>query len=321
MNFWVDIEDRKSIIRFLGNNEKVSEKEFLFRKNSGEIRNGQISSEIFIVNNEKCIISVINDITERRNSEKIIEQQIQELYKLNATKDKLFSIIAHDLRSPVSGFVGLTDFLGKELTDLPITTVQELILSMGKSANNLFRLLENLLQWSQIQKGEITFRPGNLQLNLIADTSIELYQEKAKHKEIEIKNDIPDSLFVFADNNMLQAIFRNLVSNALKYTNKGGSVSIFAKKASETTVEVCIQDSGIGMNQSLLNNLFKLDVKTGRNGTDGEPSAGLGLLLCKEFVEKQGGAIWVESEVDKGSAFYFTLPLRESVHNSNERLI
>jgi signal transduction histidine kinase len=142
----------------------------------------------------------------------------------------------------------------------------------------------------------------------VADESITMILEAAKVKGIEINCKIPDYLFVFADTNLLQTVIRNLVSNAVKFTSKGGKVNISAKASTDSNIEISVQDTGIGMSQKLLGDLFKLDVKTTRKGTNGEPSTGLGLLLCKEFIEKHGGQIWAESEVGKGSSFHFTLP-------------
>ena len=241
------------------------------------------------------------DITENKNNElKLIE--------LNATKDKFFSIIAHDLRSPFNGFLGMTQIMTEELPSLTMAQVQKLATSMKKSATNLFSLLNNLLEWSQIQQGAIPINPEVIQLGVVVAGSIEMIQELAKNKGIEISTDIADGLEVFADQNMLQTVIRNLVSNAVKFTRKGGNVSISAKTTGDKNVEISVQDTGIGMSPEIVENLFRIDVKTNRKGTDGEPSAGLGLLLCKEFIEKHAGKIWVESEEGIGSTFYFTLP-------------
>jgi signal transduction histidine kinase len=136
-----------------------------------------------------------------------------------------------------------------------------------------------------------------------------MIQERAKKKGIEITTDIPDDTVVFADSNMLQAIIRNLVSNAIKYTNKGGRISLSVNATNDKNIGIAIQDTGIGMSNEMVDKLFRIDTNANRKGTDGEPSTGLGLLLCKEFVEKHGGKIWVDSEEGIGSTFYFTLPM------------
>lgn len=250
------------------------------------------------------------DITERKKAEVEITKKNKELLNLNATKDKFFSIIAHDLRDPFNSFLGLTQIMAEELPSLTMAQIQEIAITMSNSASNLYRLLENLLQWARMQQGIVPFNPDVVPLQMIVDESMEMIQESAKSKEIELATDIPDGLGVFADSNMLQTVIRNLVSNAVKFTSKGGKVSLSARANSDKSVEISIQDTGIGMSQTMIDNLFRIDLKTNRLGTEGEPSTGLGLMLCKEFIEKHGGKIWVESEVDKGSVFYFTLPCK-----------
>jgi signal transduction histidine kinase len=238
-----------------------------------------------------------------------IKYQNKELVKLDAEKDKFFSIIAHDLRSPFNSFLGLTQIMAEELPSLTMAEIQEIAVKMSKSATNLYRLLENLLEWSQIKNGTFSFNPEVIQLCSIVDECIEMMNVSAKNKNIEIANNIAVEIKVFADRNMLQTIIRNLVSNALKFTTNGGKVNFSAKTSSKKNLEISIQDSGIGMSHELIANLFRIDLKTNRLGTENEPSSGLGLLLCKEFIEKQGGKIWVESEVGKGSTFSFSILL------------
>jgi len=257
---------------------------------------------------KKAMLEIFIDITERKEAEEKIQLKNEELQKINAEKDKFFSIIAHDLRGPFNGFLGLTQVMVEELPSLTMAEVKEIAVRMSKSATNLYRLLENLLEWSQIQKGAVPFKPEVIQLGLVLGGSIDMLHESAKSKEIEIATEIPDWLEVFADKNMLQTVIRNLVSNAVKFTPKGGKVSIMAKDSSGGNVEIVVSDTGIGMNPEMIDNLFRLDVQTNRKGTEDEPSSGLGLLLCKEFIEKHSGKLWVESEEGKGSTFYFCIP-------------
>lgn len=256
---------------------------------------------------------LIVDITKQKLAEAEIEHQNKELQKINAEKDKFFSIIAHDLRSPFNGFLGLTRIMAEELPSLSMDEVQGIAVRMSISATNLYRLLNNLLAWAQIKQGAIPFKPEVIQVGLIISGSMEIIQESLKSKEIEIATNIPEGLQVYADVNMLQTVIRNLLSNALKFTPKGGKVNISARVTDHKSVEVSIRDTGIGMNQNLLDNLFRLDCNNIRKGTDGELSTGLGLLLSKEFVEKQGGKIWVESEEGRGSIFYISLPKSPSL--------
>jgi len=255
------------------------------------------------------------DITQRKETEEEIRHKNNELIKLNAEKDKFYSIIAHDLRSPLTGFLGLTGLLKEEALNMTIEEIQSILENLNSSAANLFGLLENLLQWSQMQQGSIPFNPEIVHLNQLVAETIEMVNDSAAKKEIEIAIDIPEGLTVFADKYMLEGIVRNLSSNAVKFTNRGGNVLVSAKATPEKSVEISVADNGIGMSQKILNNLFHLDIKTGRKGTAGEPSTGLGLLLCHEFVEKHKGQIRVESKPEdkssneaSGSVFYVTLP-------------
>ncbi|MBK7173500.1 MAG: hybrid sensor histidine kinase/response regulator [Bacteroidales bacterium] len=248
------------------------------------------------------------EVTARVGTHIKLHRQSKELHNLNITKDKFFSIIAHDLRGPMGGFMGLTDILAEELRRMSMDDIQRYLESMRKTSSNLFRLLENLLQWARIQQGAITFNPETVKLLPIVHENLELMKDAAIHKGIRIDLNIPDHLSVFADINVLQTIMRNHISNAIKFTPKGGRVNISARNTDQNDVEISISDSGIGMKKAMLENLFQLDAKSGRPGTEGEPSTGLGLLLCKEFIEKHGGQINVESEEGKGSKFSFTIP-------------
>jgi PAS domain S-box-containing protein len=251
---------------------------------------------------------LVVDITEQMQAKAEIEHQNAELQKTNAEKDKFFSIIAHDLRSPFNGFLGITQLMAEELPSLSMAEIQNIAKLMHKSASNIYRLLNNLLEWSQIQQGAILFNPKVIQLKVMVSECIGEILELSKSKEIEIETNIHDGLIVFADENMLKSILRNLLSNAIKFTPRGGKINFAAKICGNKSVEISIRDTGIGMSQILLDNLFRLDVQTSRKGTDGEPSSGLGLLLCKEFAEKNSGKLSVESEEGNGSTFYFTLP-------------
>lgn len=251
--------------------------------------------------------SIFRDITIRKLVETEIKLKNEELSRLNTEKDKFFSIIAHDLRSPFNGFLGLTEMMAEELSDLKLDDVKKLAINMRDSAFNLFQLLENLLQWSQIHQGLITLYPEKLNLLHISNESLSIINEPAKFKEIIIINNIQTETEVFADRNILLSIFRNLVSNAVKFTNKDGKIILESKINKDNNVEISITDTGIGMPQNMVDNLFILNVKTNRPGTDGELSTGLGLILCKEFVEKHGGTISIKSKEGKGSTFSFML--------------
>jgi ligand-binding sensor domain-containing protein/signal transduction histidine kinase len=237
-----------------------------------------------------------------------ISRKNSELQKTNAEKDKFFSIIAHDLRSPFSGFIGLSEQLADDLSGFTTAEIQKTAESLKGSATNIYCLLENLLDWAKMQQGQILYNPQRLQLCLIINESIISLLDVAKNKKIEIVINVHELLFVKADNYMLQTIIRNLVSNAVKFTPEKGRIVLSAMSSSNGFTEISVSDSGIGMNPSMLEKMFRIEEKINRKGTKGEPSTGLGLILCKEFVEIHSGSIRVESKEGQGSVFYFTIP-------------
>jgi PAS domain S-box-containing protein len=254
------------------------------------------------------VVEIATDVTERKKAEEALRGSEENLRKINAEKDKFFSIIAHDLRSPFNGFLGLTEIMAEGLQNLTLEEIQNIAVNMKISAANLYRLLENLLEWSLMKRGLTAFEPQLFLLSRIITESMALVTEAADKKEIAIKYDIPEDLTVFADRNMFEGIIRNLSSNAVKFTNKGGVVNISAKTMPDNMVEISVKDTGIGMGKDITDNLFRLDVNTSSKGTEDEPSTGLGLLICKDFIEKHGGELRVESEEGKGSVFTFTIP-------------
>jgi CheY-like chemotaxis protein len=203
--------------------------------------------------------------------------------------------------------MGLTQIMAEELPSLTMDEIQNMAVLMRKSSANLFRLLSNLLEWSSMQRGLTVFKPSAFQLEQKISESLAVVLEVAKRKYITLKYDITPGLMVFGDGNMIEGILRNLVTNATKFTPAGGDVLVSARLNPENLIEISIKDSGIGMNQHMMDHLFNIDENTSREGTEGEPSTGLGLIICKDFVEKHGGRLWVESQVGKGSTFHFTI--------------
>ena len=245
-----------------------------------------------------------------------LHEQSTRLQKINAEKDKLFSIISHDLRGPFNGFLGLTNVLTEKLADLTKEETLKIAESMQNTATNLYRLIGNLLEWSQSQRGLIKFVPVPfLLIPFIVENMIQVL-DSANNKSIGIKYEIPANLEVFADGHMLASILRNLASNAVKFTHSGGIVTISAKSEPDNSVEIIISDTGIGMSSNMIEDLFRLDVQSNRLGTQGEPSTGLGLILCKDYIDKHGGKLYVESEEGKGSTFYVTLPGADKFNNT-----
>jgi PAS domain S-box-containing protein len=254
------------------------------------------------------IQAIVRDITDRKIAEAEIESKSIEVLKLMAEKDKLYSIIAHDLRSPFNVFLGFTQMMAEDLPRLRSEEIQLIAKMMRASANKLYSLLENLLEWSRIQRGLSTYVPKSLLLKKTVAESLVTVKPIADHKGVSIEFNIPEEIMVLANENMLGSIIRNLTTNAIKYTEKGGEIKISSRISEKNFVQVSVSDNGIGMNQLIIDNLFSLNEVTSRKGTEGEASTGLGLIICKEFVDKIGGKIWVESKVDEGSTFFFTIP-------------
>ena len=246
---------------------------------------------------------------ERKLFDEEIQKRNTQLSRINSEKDKFFSIIAHDLRSPFHGLLGLTEIMATDIRKMSSDEISESSKSMNELVGNLYSLLENLLQWAQMQKGEISFAPLELNLSDIALQNIGLINQRAIQKGIIIKNEISLTEKVYADGQMINAIFRNLLSNAVKFTRRDGIVIVSAKKIDSEMVEISVSDSGVGISESNIKKLFKIEEKVSSSGTDGELSTGLGLFMCKEFVEKHSGQIWVESKQGIGSTFYFTLKI------------
>lgn len=277
-------------------------------KKSGEEIFVEITSHSLVFNGRNARHVLAHDITERKRAEEEIQHKNEELQRINAEKDKFFSIIAHDLRSPFNGFLGLTEIMAEDISHMTMEEVQSIAVVMRSSATNLFRLLGNLLEWSRMQRGLTTFEPVVFSLMPKLSESAALAIDAANKKKIAISFDIPENLRVFADCQMFGGIVRNLMTNAVKFTPKGGNIFVSAKSVPNNFVEISIKDNGIGMNQNMIDNLFRLDVNTSRKGTEGEASTGLGLIICNDFIKKNKGELWIESEEYKGSTFRFTLP-------------
>lgn len=280
-------------------------------RKDGSIFQGELTSNIFLDSTGKEKTSnIVKDITERTKREEDIKQKNKELAELNSTKDKFFSIIAHDLKSPFSGFLGLTKIMAEEAQDLTLKEMQKFSHSMQTSASNLYKLLENLLEWSRMQRGLTKFNPEILLIASIINQNLSDDREFASIKNIELISNVTNDVEIKADKQMFNTIIRNLLSNAIKFTPKNGKIEIGScgNIIDDNLICFFVKDNGIGMDDDTINKLFRIDTKVSRLGTEGEPSTGLGLLLCKEFVEKHGGNIWAESEVGKGSTFYFTIP-------------
>ncbi len=247
------------------------------------------------------------DITEQKQAEDEIRLINQQLEKVNAEKDKLFAIIAHDLKSPMFGLLTSTEMLASQPDTFSQEEIRLFSTELHKSVKNTLALLEDLLQWARISQGSMDFCPEKCTIDELVNSSLYTARDMAGKKSITIQFDIPEGLSVLADQPMIKTVIRNVLFNAVKFTQRSGNISITAGQTA-AFVEVCTRDNGIGMSENILSTVFSVDKYKRQPGTDGEKGTGLGLILCKEFVEKHGGQIWVESEQGKGTKVFFTLP-------------
>ena len=255
------------------------------------------------------------EVLARVHTHLLLRQQRRQLEIENAAKNKFFSIIAHDLRGPLHSIHELVKANKELLERQEFDQIKKLLDLEYAATENLTKLLENLLTWARIQQGTIEFRPQTLNIGHLCRYTIEVLKPTAHQKQITLTSDLPGEALVLADMNMVETIVRNLVSNAIKFTPAGGNITISMKHA-QHAVTIAITDTGIGIESDVLPKLFDIDRKYHRAGTAHEKGTGLGLILCKEFVERHGGTIQVKSELNHGSTFSFTLPLsNELVHS------
>ena len=246
-------------------------------------------------------------ITKRKKAEQALRESEAKLHELNATKDKFFSIIAHDLKSPFNAIIGFSDMLAEEVQGKNYENIGQYAAIIEDSSKRAMDLLMNLMEWSRSQTGRMEFNPETIDIVGLINDVTALLDDSAKQKSITIYKKTPDNLAVFADKAMTGTILRNLISNAIKFTQPNGQVAISVQQK-KTELIVSVQDSGVGIKKEAIEKLFRIDENHSTLGTQNETGTGLGLILCKEFVEKHGGKIWVESEVGKGSKFVFAIP-------------
>lgn len=253
----------------------------------------------------KALENAVSELNEKNSALEISETALRENV---ATKDKFFSIMAHDLRSPLGGLMQLSQMMEAEYEELSEEEAIQFVKTINKSAQSVFKLLENLLEWSRMQRGLIPYNPESLNLCKLVNESIANHINTAKAKNIAITLNINNSINVFADEKMINAVIRNFVSNAIKFTPADGNIIIFAERYNDEQITIAIKDSGIGMPAAIKDNIFNIEANTSRPGTEGESSTGLGLIICKDFIDKHSGKIWVESSENIGTTFYFNLP-------------
>ena len=274
----------------------------------GEV--GYMAVKLFLVKDEngKTIKSygINQDITERIKTEEILRKSEAELREINAAKDKFFSIISHDLRSPFNSILGLSNLLVEQIQEKNYEGIEEYAEIIQKSSMRVFDLLMNLLEWSRSQTGRMEFSPEYVEMVALINEVIELLSDSAHQKSITIHRELPRNMIAFIDKAMISTILRNLISNAIKFTRPDGQIIISAELKKDKVI-IAISDNGVGIKNENIEKLFRIDENHSMPGTLKEKGTGLGLILCKEFIEKHGGEIWVESEVGRGSTFYFSV--------------
>ena len=257
---------------------------------------------------------------EKQKAEVKLKKYASDLKDLNATKDKFFGIIAHDLKNPFCGLLGASEILINYVDEYDIDQIKNISILLNESAKHGFALLENLLEWSRSQTGNIKFKSQILNINELVEENLSNIKSMVLNKKIELHSEITEKLETMGDKDMFNTILRNLLNNAVKFTHRNGKVTVLANQCDDM-VTITIKDTGIGISKQNIDKLFKIDTQYTNIGTEQERGTGLGLLICKEFVEKHGGHLWVESNFGKGSEFKFTIPYITSLSYKGNRTL
>ena len=264
------------------------------------------------------VLMLLRDVTSQKQNENQILKIAEDLKQINDTKDKFVSIIAHDVRTPIVALIGYAEILAEDIEDLQKPEIKEFASSIVEISKQTIGLLTNLLEWSRLQTGRIEFHPSPINAHSISENTLSLLSSNAEQKNISITNNIDKETFVFADENMMQSIFNNLVTNAIKFTNRNGKI-LMSSKHIEDKICFSVKDDGVGMDENQKTLLFEMNKSFTTPGTTNEKGSGLGMILCKDFIEKHGGKIWVQSQSGNGSEFFFTIPaaIKEKVFLEN----
>lgn len=274
---------------------------------SGKSISVEFVSNVYVSNHVKVIQCNIRDITERKRVEKALKDSESRLIELNSTKDKFFSIIAHDLKGPFNSILGFSELLADRISENDYEEIEKYAMIIQNSARRAMDLIMNLMEWSRSQTGRMEFNPENMDFVGLIKTISQLLNDTAQQKSITLYTETPEHVMVFADKAMMGTVMRNLISNAIKFTNPGGEI-IISVEHKRNKLMVTVADNGVGIKPEAMDKLFVIEKSYSTVGTQDEKGTGLGLILCKEFIERHGGEIWVESEVGNGSKFYFTIP-------------
>jgi len=255
----------------------------------------------------QSVVLNVRDITERKKTEQELVESRNRLKELNATKDRFFSIIGHDLKNPINNILGLSDLMLAEIKAGEYGGLEEYTTMINHSSKKAIDLLSNLLTWARSQTGKISYQPQKVNIKSLAENTIDFLDDNAARKSISLENRVDGNIVVNADPVMMELIIRNLLSNGIKFTRAGGTVTIGARDEHDFT-RVFVEDTGVGISEEDMRKLFRIEYNYSTKGTQKEAGTGLGLLLCKEFIGMHGGEIWVDSKVGEGSTFSFTIP-------------
>ncbi|MDP1844691.1 MAG: PAS domain-containing sensor histidine kinase [Sediminibacterium sp.] len=258
-------------------------------------------------------VKILRDLTERKQSEDAIKKYVSDLEELNLHKESVLAILSHDLRSPLSAIIGTAKYLKDNFKKMKQDDVQAMLNLLYNSANDELHMLDYLVEWARIKYASDTFAPTKIKLTKYIDKVFEMLNDTASINAINLHHEVEENTAVFADGKMLISIIQNIVSNAIKHTEKGGTVSVSAKTQDDKII-ILVKDTGVGMSQEIIKNLFTPQMKTLAAARKLNKGAGIGLLLVKGFLEKNGGEIWVESIEGQGSSFYFTLPIEQPAY-------
>jgi len=260
-------------------------------------------------------IAILKDITQRKKAIFALEQSEKNLKETNISKDKFFSIIAHDLKNPFNNIMGFSELLLEDFDNYSKNKVKKILGWINESSTQGYNLLENLLNWSRSQTGRLQWNPESIDLVKLIVSEAELLKKTAIKKNVELYYPENVQFMSFSDSNMVRTVIRNLISNAIKFTPSSGKVEVKVEKCEkEGFWVVSVADTGVGISQAAMDDIFRIDKNTSTLGTDNESGTGLGLILCKEFVEKNAGELMVKSKSGEGSIFYFTLPSINILH-------
>jgi len=258
-------------------------------------------------------VKILRDLTDRKQSEDAIKKYVRELEELNTHKESVLAILSHDLRSPLSAIIGTAKYLKENFYKMKPDAVQEMLDVLYKSSTDELDMLDYLVEWARIKYASDVFSPTKIKLIEYIDKVFETLNETASINTINLHHEIEADTSVFADGKMLISIIQNIVSNAIRHTEKGGTITVSAKSMDDKTI-VQVKDTGVGMSKEIMEKLFTPQIKTLSETRKKNKGAGIGLLLVKGFLEKNGGEIWVESIKGEGSSFYFTLPIDKPLY-------